>query len=179
MSKILVVVDMQNDFIDGSLGSAEAGLTVEKVVRKIKRRKAEGYEVVFTKDLHDENYLSTREGINLPVPHCIKGTKGERLNADVAAQSGGCKIYCKNSYGSRELIEDLTARKPETVEFVGLCTDICVLTNVIGLKAFLPEAEIVVDADCCAGSTEEGHRAALRAMESCNVTILRGENVNG
>lgn len=172
MLKVLVVVDMQNDFIDGSLKSEQAQNIVANVVNKINARRAEGYEIILTKDMHDSGYLNTREGRNLPVPHCIKGTYGEKLNEAVSEATKDCKIFYKQSYGSRELIEYLSQRQPDIVEFIGLCTDICVITNVLGLKAFLPEAEIAVDPSCCAGASPEGHEAALTAMKSCNITIL-------
>lgn len=172
--KILVIVDMQNDFIDGSLGSAEAKNIVDRVAEKIRKRKSEGYRVLVTMDTHGEDYLSTQEGTRLPVKHCIKGTYGWRLNAKIAAETADDKIYEKNAFAGRGLIRDLEELQPRVVEFVGLCTDICVVSNALGAKAVLPEAQIVVDASCCAGGTPESHAAALITMKSCQIDVTEG-----
>lgn len=171
MQKILVVVDMQNDFIDGALGTKEAVAIVPRVEEKIK--KFEG-RLIFTRDTHDENYMDTQEGKNLPVPHCIYGTEGWKIRQELMD-------FCKEepinkiTFGSVELGAMLKeANEQEVIEsitFVGLCTDICVISNVMIVKAFLPEVKIKVDASCCAGVTPQSHKNALEAMKVCQVTI--------
>lgn len=169
--KILVVVDMQNDFITGALGSPEAQAVVPRVAEKI--RSFEG-RVLFTRDTHGENYLETAEGRRLPVPHCIRGTEGWSLHPQLEALRRERPID-KPAFGSVELGEALRAadreEKIESVTLVGLCTDICVISNALLLKAYLPEAEIVVESTCCAGATKESHERALEAMKACQVTV--------
>ena len=177
MRNILIVVDMQNDFIDGALGTAEAQAMVERTATHIRARREAGWTVVATMDTHGENYMDTQEGRKLPVPHCIKGTDGWQF-PDIIRDALGvdCIIVEKPTFGSarlpevvRELCGDET---PVTLEFVGLCTDICVVSNALLLKAFYPEIEMRVVADCCAGVTPEKHRAALETMASCQITVL-------
>jgi nicotinamidase-related amidase len=175
MGKYLIVVDMQNDFVDGALGSEAAAAIVPAVIEKI--WEFDG-DVLFTYDTHSEDYLHTREGRGLPIVHCIEGTTGWLLHGeleDVRFKVGG-KAFTKRTFGSRELAEYLAIeneKQPvERVELVGLCTDICVISNALLLKAFLPEAEIAVDASCCAGATPEGHERALAAMRVCRIEIL-------
>ena len=174
MKKILVVVDMQNDFIDGSLGTKEAVAIVPKVVEKIKAYKANRDAVYFTQDTHDANYLETQEGRNLPVPHCIKGTKGWALQPEIQALAEN--IFEKGIFGGEELAQTLRnmIEDPSQVEIelVGLCTDICVLSNAILLKTYMPEALIKVDAACCAGVTPQSHNNALEAMKMCHIQII-------
>lgn len=172
MCKVLVVVDMQNDFIDGSLGTDEARAVVGRVAELIAERRRAGYEIIVTLDTHSPDYLSTQEGIKLPVVHCVKGTRGWQLNEKIAAAAKGCKAYEKDTFGSRDLFRDLARAKPRLVEFVGLCTDICVVSNALGLKAYLPETEIAVHSDCCAGVTPERHLSALETMKACQITVL-------
>lgn len=172
MRKILVVVDMQNDFIDGALGTPEAVKIVPTVVDKVK-----GFdgEVIFTRDTHLDSYLSTQEGKNLPVEHCIKGTYGWEIHPELEALRTGDAID-KPTFGSSELFELLTREnekvKIDEITFVGLCTDICVISNAIGTKAFLPEVKIIVDSSCCAGVTPQSHNTALEAMKMCQIEIL-------
>jgi nicotinamidase-related amidase len=175
MSNYLIVVDMQKDFVDGALGSEAAVAIVPAVVEKI--WEFDG-ELLFTYDTHGADYLHTREGRKLPVAHCIEGTEGWRLYGeleDLRFKLGG-KAFTKPTFGSRELAAYLALeneKKPvERVELVGLCTDICVLSNALLLRAFLPEAEIAVDASCCAGATPEGHAHAIEAMRACQIEIL-------
>ena len=168
--KVLVVVDMQNDFIDGALGTNEAVAIVPNVVEKIKSY--DGDKIIFTRDTHEENYMETQEGRNLPVPHCIRGTKGWELNPKIEAL---CKENAidKPSFGSMELASYLEGLEDiESIEFVGLCTDICVISNVMITKAALPEIPVIVDASCCAGVTPESHRNALEAMKMCQVRVI-------
>ena len=171
MQKLLVVVDMQNDFIDGALGTKEAVAIVPNVKAKI-----ENFEgaVLFTRDTHFENYMDTQEGHNLPVPHCIKGTEGWEIRAELEALRT-TEAIDKVTFGSSELPEklaELNAENPiESITFVGLCTDICVISNVMVTKAFFPEIPVIVDAACCAGVSPETHKNALEAMKVCQVKV--------
>jgi nicotinamidase-related amidase len=192
IDKLLVVVDMQNDFIDGSLGTKEAQEIVPKVVEKIIN--FDGI-IVATMDTHEEDYLSTQEGKNLPVKHCICGEDGWRLNQEVGdVLSNNISIddnkdksilpdgmYRKSTFGSLDLALDCEDEfgignrlHPENVEItlIGLCTDICVISNAMLLKAALPKAKIIVDASCCAGVTPESHKNALEAMKMCQIEII-------
>ena len=168
--KYLVVVDIQNDFVDGSLGTKEAQGIVLRVVEKIK-----GFDgqVIVTYDTHSKDYLSTQEGTKLPVEHCIEGTHGWELNSEVAGVLPEDAIYIKKrAMGSVELPEMIRAcGTPESIEFVGLCTDACVISNALICKANFIEIPIMVDADCCAGVTVEGHDAAIKTMQMCQVSI--------
>jgi len=173
MRKILVVVDMQNDFIDGSLGTAEAIAIVPKVVEKIKEY--DPWNIYLTRDTHYENYLETQEGRHLPVEHCVKDTYGWQLRAEVAEAAEGATIIDKPTFGSVELASKLMVERAQEaleIEVVGLCTDICVVSNALMLKAALPEAPITVDAACCAGVTPEKHAAALETMRSCQIEVV-------
>ena len=175
---ILVVVDMQNDFIDGALGTKEAVAIVPKVVEKIKGFKG---RILYTRDTHSEKYLDTQEGRNLPVPHCIKGTKGWELHPEIEAEREEMPID-KRTFGSdalgpllRAQDQDLKAKGEtgiESITFVGLCTDICVISNAMIVKAFLPEVPVIVDAACCAGVTKESHEHPLKAMQMCQIKVL-------
>ena len=171
MSKqVLVVIDMQKDFIDGALGTKEAITIVENVVDKIKN--FEG-EVIFTRDTHFENYSQTQEGKKLPVPHCIKGTEGWEINNELERlRTPEMKVFDKPTFGSVELAQYLKLNKElESVTLIGLCTDICVISNAMLIKAFLPEVEVVVDAKCCAGVTPKTHENALEAMKMCQINV--------
>ncbi len=173
MKKILIVVDMQNDFIDAALGTREAVSIVERVKDKIRSYPSE--DVIVTMDTHGENYMETQEGKNLPVPHCIKGSEGWQLRTDIAQLLEGARIYEKPTFGSLALATNLRAlsKKEELeIELIGLCTDICVVSNALLLKAFMPEVPITVDAACCAGVTPEKHQAALETMRSCQIRII-------
>ena len=168
--KILVVVDMQNDFVDGALGTKEAVAIVSKVVEKIKSY--EGEKIIFTRDTHEENYMETQEGKNLPVPHCIRATEGWELNPEIEMLRKEDAID-KPSFGSLELASYLKEQSDvESIEFVGICTDICVISNVMIAKAALPEVPVIVDASCCAGVTPESHKNALEAMKMCQVKVI-------
>lgn len=173
--KIIVVVDMQNDFIDGALGSAEAVKIVERCAEKIKAAKADGDTVIFTRDTHGENYMSTEEGKNLPVPHCIKGSDGWQITPVLAELVDNSLIIDKETFGSRDLgklvAEKLVEGDYESVELFGLCTDICVISNALLIKAFCPDFPIYVDASCSAGVTPDSHDTAIRAMESCQIHV--------
>lgn len=170
--KTLIVIDMQNDFIDGSLGTKEAVAIVPNVRKKIAEYRARGDEIIFTRDTHGDDYLSTSEGRSLPVVHCIRGTKGWEIPA--ALDIPECEHIDKPSFGWTHwsLAADGTPRKPfEELELIGVCTDICVVSNALILKALYPEIPISVDASCCAGVTPETHRAALTTMRCCQIAV--------
>ena len=172
MRKLLIVIDMQNDFIDAALGTEEAAAIVGAVKNKIRSYSAEN--VIATMDTHGENYLETQEGVNLPVRHCIKGTEGWQIRPDIAELLTGAKIYEKPTFGSTALaaeLKELSLKEEIELEIVGLCTDICVVSNALLLKAFMPEVKISVDASCCAGVTKEKHLAALETMRSCQIYV--------
>ncbi len=168
---VLVVVDMQKDFIDGALGTKEAAAIVDKVAELIK-----GFdgEVVFTRDTHFDNYLETQEGKKLPVPHCIKGTDGWQLDKKLEAlRIDDRKVFDKPTFGSVQLAQYLKSIEMlETVTLIGLCTDICVISNALLIKAVLPEVNISVVEKCCAGVTPESHENALAAMKMCQIDVI-------
>lgn len=167
--KYLIVVDMQNDFIDGALGTAEAVAIVPYVKEKIE--KFEG-KVLFTRDTHEIDYLSTQEGRNLPVEHCIKGTNGWQIRSelDILRKT---EAIDKPIFGSTSLVHLLQkANDVEAVELIGLCTDICVISNAMLIKAAFPEVPITVDAKCCAGVTPQSHQNALTAMKMCQIRVV-------
>ena len=178
MSKYLIIVDMQNDFISGALGTAEAKAILPNVKEKLKQ--AIGNKTIyFTMDTHQNDYLETVEGKNLPVAHCLHESAGweiadELLDVMEAAGVLPDKIN-KNTFGSVSLAQTLKSldesEKIEEIEIVGVCTDICVISNALLIKAFLPETKIVVDASCCAGVTLESHNNALDAMKMCHITV--------
>lgn len=174
MKKFLVVVDMQKDFVDGALGTKEAVAIVPAVVKKI-----EGFEgeIFATLDTHFEEYMQTAEGKKLPVPHCIKGTDGWAYDKAVgeALEKKGYTPVEKLTFGSVDLpglIKEAAAGEDFGIELIGLCTDICVVSNALLLKATFPEVDIAVDAACCAGVTPEKHEAALETMRSCQIDVL-------
>ena len=170
--KVLVVIDMQNDFIDGALGTPEACAIVPAVVDKI--RNFDGL-VLATRDTHGADYLNTQEGRNLPVEHCIKGTKGWELNPEISELIKETPID-KPTFGSRELgmrLKELAQHENiENITLIGVCTDICVISNAMIIKAFLPEVPVTVVKECCAGVTPESHLRALEAMRSCQIEIV-------
>lgn len=172
MKKILIVVDMQNDFITGTLGSPQAQGIVLNVKKKIELYKENGDQIIFTRDTHYDDYLTTQEGQYLPVLHCIAGTKGHEI--EVGLHTEGCEIFDKTSFGSLILAKKLSKTKEEyeEIELCGLCSDICVVSNALILKAQFPEVKVTVDADCCAGVTEESHKAALLTMKMCQVNVI-------
>lgn len=174
MKKLLVVIDMQKDFVDGALGSKEAVAIVDNVVKKI-----EGFDgdIIATYDTHAQNYLQTQEGKNLPVPHCIKGTEGWELdkNVQAALDKKGFKAIEKPTFGSTDLVEYVKTNYDPAqieIELIGLCTDICVVSNAILMKANFLETKVSVDPTCCAGVTPDSHNAALTTMKMCQVNVL-------
>ncbi len=171
MKKLLVVVDMQNDFVTGALGTKAAVAIVPNVVEKVITAVKNGVEVIFTKDTHCENYLSTQEGQNLPIIHCIKGTDGWELIPELSIYSVMNKVIEKQTFGSTELMMKVARGNYREVELIGLCTDICVISNALMLKSINPEIVVKVDTDCCAGVTPESHTNALEAMRMCQVIV--------
>lgn len=167
MKKTLIVVDMQNDFIDMALGTPEAVVIVPKVKAKIRQYIQNGDAVIFTRDTHGDDYLDTPEGKKLPVKHCIHGTKGWEIAQGLYVE--GCKIIDKPNFGWPHWDAEVL----ENVELIGLCTDICVVSNALIIKAMFPNAQVQVDAACCAGVTPESHEAALRTMQMCQIDITK------
>ena len=179
MKHVLIVVDMQTDFVDGALGTPEAVAILENVTAKIKAYAADPDGVIFvTYDTHTESYMETSEGKHLPVPHCIKGTAGWALHPTVAAALEGVTYTAveKPTFGSVALpaLVKEAAAGDFSVELIGLCTDICVVSNTLLLKTHYPEVSISVDASCCAGVTPDTHRAALTTMGMCQIEVKNG-----
>ena len=172
MRKILLVIDMQNDFINGALGTSEAEAIVDRVAEEI--REYPVGDVIATRDTHTEDYLNTQEGRKLPVVHCVKGTSGWELHPQIADALKNAVVVDKPTFGSRklaEMLEKLAELDELDVTLVGLCTDICVVSNALLIKAFLPETPVRVLADCCAGVTPESHQAVLDTMRMCQIEI--------
>lgn len=179
MERYLVVIDMQKDFIDGALGSEMAQRIVPEVIRKIGEYKPGN--IYATRDTHFENYLDTLEGKKLPVTHCIKESEGWQIHPEVSAAMPEAKIFDKYTFGSEQLAQELYQRSlagEMEIELAGLCTDICVVSNALLLRAKLPGTVIRVDPKCCAGVTEETHKAALQTMKMCQIDILTEEETD-
>lgn len=172
MKRTLIVIDMQNDFIDGALGTKEAQAIVPNVKKKIEEYKARGDEVVFTRDTHFSNYLETNEGKHLPVEHCIEGTYGWQIRSELFTEP--MQIVDKPTFGNLYWKSFFDFEERE-IELVGLCTDICVVSNALILKAMYPGTNITVDASCCAGVTPESHKAALTTMKMCQIEVINDE----
>lgn len=169
--KVLCVIDMQNDFIDGALGTKDAVAIVDKVKEKIALYRENGDRVIFTRDTHGEDYLSTAEGRKLPVVHCVKGTYGWQISSELNTE--GCEIIDKPTFGSYELAGKVAETENlEGVELVGLCTDICVISNALMIKAKVYETPVTVDGSASAGVTPESHRNALESMKMCQIDII-------
>ena len=178
MKKILIVVDMQNDFIDGSLGTKEAQAIVPKVRDKIEEYCKEDYTIFFTKDTHKDEYLDTLEGKYLPIEHCIHNTKGWNTPLELLTVPGMKYAYNffminKNTFGFMDWEIWINEQDLGSIEICGLCTDICVISNALILRALFPNTRIICDASCCAGTTSEKHKAALDVMESCQIEIVK------
>lgn len=173
MKKCLIVVDYQNDFVTGSLGFKKAEQLDDRIAEKIEKHRSENWEIVFTFDTHEENYLNTNEGRNLPVEHCIKGTDGHKLygkTANMLKQSDKC--FYKPSFGSAELFEYLKAEKFDIVELCGVVTNICVISNAVLAKTALPEAEVSVDSACVASNDDSLNKSALDVMQSLQINVF-------
>lgn len=166
MKKTLIVVDMQKDFVDGALGTQEAVAIVGNVKKKIAEYQANGDEIIFTRDTHQADYLNTNEGKHLPVEHCIEGTDGWQIYEGLEVE--GAIYVNKPTFGYLNWKE----YNLEEVELIGLCTDICVVSNALIIKAMYPEIKVSVDASCCAGVTPESHAAALTTMKMCQVEVI-------
>ena len=174
MKKVFIVVDMQVDFVTGSLGTGEAQAIVPRLCEKLQKEKEQGTRIIFTKDTHGEEYLDTQEGGKLPVKHCIHNTDGWQIHETLQPFCSGQPVD-KVTFGSVELGKQMAAWNQEdpitSIELIGLCTDICVISNALLLKVFLPETPIAMDAACCAGDTPESHANALRAMQMCQIGL--------
>lgn len=179
--KILIVVDMQNDFLTGALRNEE-GISVIGYIRDKVEKADDETKIIFTKDTHQKNYMETEEGANLPVSHCIEGSEGWEITKELLPYSEKNKVFCKDTFGSRDLAKFLEEEKNnaeiEEVELVGVCTDICVISNAIVAKTALPDVKVYVDAAGCAGVTPESHDTAIKAMKACHVHI-RNEGKEG
>lgn len=172
---VLIVVDMQNDFVSGALGTKEAVDVVPYVVGRTVDGINRGETILFTRDSHEACYMETQEGRNLPVPHCIRGTEGWEIIPQLTEYVVGRTTLDKPAFGSAELgriLVEMNGKEPiRKITLIGLCTDICVISNALLVKAFLPEVPVVVDAQCCAGVTPESHANALAAMRMCQITV--------
>ena len=169
MKKLLVIVDMQNDFVTGCLGTSEAQEIVSSVAGY-----AAGFDgdIVFTRDTHGEDYLSTQEGKRLPVKHCVKGSEGWQIVPGLKELSEKCRIFDKPVFGSRELADFVSEQGYDSAELCGVCTGICVISNAVLIKAFSPETSVSVHSGLCACVTPESHNTALEAMKTCQIDIL-------
>lgn len=183
--KILVVIDMQNDFITGVLGNDECRAVVPKVLERMERARREGWKIICTQDVHGEDYLTTGEGKRLPVKHCIRGSRGAALIDEIERMQkewAGEQVFLaespfeKNAFGSTKLSEMLGKYEPEEIELIGVCTDICVISNAMIMRSDYPNIEVSVDASCCAGVTVQSHDNALASMTGCQITVKQGEN---
>ena len=175
MKQFLIAIDIQKDFVDGALGTEEAAAMIPAAAARIRECRNAGYTLIATLDTHDQNYSGTAEGKKLPVPHCIRGTEGWKLHPGVSGELEGCLTVEKPTFGSirlPEVIRDVAGEEDFTIELIGLCTDICVVSNALLLKAHFPEIQISVRADCCAGVTPEKHKAALETMKSCQIDVI-------
>lgn len=177
---ILLVIDMQNDFINGTLGTKEAEAIVPFVEQFIRRADDKGFDIIFTQDTHtDTTYLTSREGRKLPIKHCIYGTKGWEIPKDLQRAAPHAVYLCKSYFGAADWHDFFNHEDTGTVHVIGLCTDICVITNVLTLKTLYPNYNYVVHSGYCAGSTPEKHKAALEVLRSCQVSVFeRKENEN-
>ena len=177
MNRALIIVDMQVDFVTGSLGTKEAERIVPAVVKKIETEKGNGAQIIFTKDTHETNYLQTQEGRKLPVKHCIRQTEGWQIITELKVYTNDAKNKEKPTFGSVELAKELM--NADQITLIGLCTDICVISNALLLKAYYPEKIIQVDVSCCAGVTPQSHENAVSAMKMCQIDIIGEQNKKG
>ena len=173
MNQVYIIVDMQNDFIDGALGTAEAPAIIpriEALLQAAKKDESNTTDFIFTQDTHTEDYLDTQEGRKLPIPHCIRDTKGWQICKALLPYSLFATVLEKPAFASTDLVEETAPY--DRIVLMGLCTDICIIANALLLKAYFPQKEIAVVRDCCAGATVAGHEEALRAMERCQIDII-------
>lgn len=172
MKNLLVVVDMQWDFVHGPLGTTQAQDILTRVEKKIQTARDEGTALAYTMDTHQPDYLQTQEGKKLPVEHCVKGTEGWALCSELSGLLEGAKVFHKPTFGSVELGEYVKNEGFDRVELIGVCTGICVLSNAVLIKAYSPEVEVVIDGDLCACVSPESHQTALKAMEFLQITVV-------
>lgn len=173
--KVFIVIDMQNDFITGPLGNDEGRSIVGALKEEIERKKSEGYETLFTLDTHDGKYMNSQEGRYLPVEHCIEGTEGWQIIPELRPYANSKNILLKNSFGATDIgkwVEEAAGGEPEEIVLTGVCTDICVISNSMILKAYFPEVPIRVMGKLCAGVTPESHENALKAMGPCQIDVI-------
>lgn len=185
--KVLVIIDIQKDFTTGVLGNPQTAAAAEKAAKKIRKFKAQypRVPVIYTMDTHDENYLNTQEGQKLPIVHCVKGTDGWNLDEAVKEEIDSSDLCVeKNTFGAKDIAEYIKKARDigsslgtfseniEAIEIAGVCTDICVISNAMIIKAFFPQTTIVVDSECCGGVTVESHENALKAMEACQIDVV-------
>lgn len=175
MAKALIIVDMQKDFVTGALGTKEAQAMLPRLLKKLDAIVAEGaIDLIFTQDTHSDNYLDTQEGRNLPITHCIKKSDGWQIVPELQKFTQRAKaVIEKKAFGSTRLPSLL--KQYEVVEFAGVCTDICIISNALLIKAFYPEQRVQIDAACCAGSTPEAHQKALDVMANCQCKIINAD----
>lgn len=174
MTKVLIVIDMQNDFVTGTLANEEAQKIVAAIETKIQSCQNDAHPVFFTRDTHGDDYMQTQEGALLPVIHCLKGSEGWQIIDQLKPYVEKDAVLDKPSFGCLELprwLERKLGEKPKEVELCGVCTDICVISNAIILKAAFPETKVTVSGDCCAGVTPQSHRNALEAMKACQIIV--------
>ncbi len=170
MSRYLIVVDVQKDFVDGALGTKEAVTIIPKVKEKLKEYREKGDKIIFTRDTHTADYMSTNEGKYLPVEHCIEGTDGWQIYEGLITE--GAEIINKPTFGYLGWGEHIEKVENLSIELIGLCTDICVVSNALILKAQYPEARIIVDSSACAAVTPETHNSAIATMKMCQIEII-------
>ncbi len=170
MKEYLIVVDMQKDFVDGALGTPEAVAVLPRVKEKIEEYRKKGGSIIFTRDTHGEEYLKTNEGRHLPVPHCIKDTEGWQIYEGLYVEEA--LVIDKPNFGYPHWKKHIAEEKDLSLELIGLCTDICVVSNALILKALFPEATVKVDSSACAGVTPNAHEAALLTMKMCQVEVI-------
>ena len=172
MKNLLIVIDYQNDFVDGALGFPKAKTIEQNIVNKIKEYEANGDEVIFTLDTHYENYMNTKEGENLPVPHCIKGTKGHELYGKIKELAKGHLLIEKETFGSKELAKYLENKEYNKIELIGVVTNICVISNAVVVKTMLPNTDIVVDASCSSSFDEEMENKSLDILRNLHIRVI-------
>ena len=171
--KFLIAIDLQKDFIDGTLGTPEAQTIIPSVIDKITKASDIGYKVIFTRDTHYEDYASTQEGKRLPVSHCMYHSDGWQIPPEISYASSSAVFYCKSTFGCSDLVDEIRGYEEcvDEIVIIGLVTDICVISNALLLKPYFPDVPIIVDASCCAGTTQENHNKALDVMQQCQIII--------
>ena len=172
MKKLLIVVDYQNDFVDGALGFDRAQQIEENIVNKIKEYQNRNDEIIFTLDTHYDDYMSSKEGENLPIPHCIKGTKGHEIYGKVNELAKNHLKIEKETFGSKELFKYLLDKEYESIELIGVVTNICVISNAVIVKSALPNTEIIVDASCSASNDEVIENKALDILKNLHIKVI-------